>query len=42
MLESINDETPHHVRLTAPEIANIWSQYQNDSMAICMYKYIVL
>jgi hypothetical protein len=41
MLESINDETPHHVRLTAPEIANIWSQYQNDSMAICMYKYMI-
>ena len=41
MLESINDETPHHIRLTAPEIANIWSQYQNDSMAICMYKYMI-
>lgn len=34
-------ETPHNVRLTAPEIANIWSQYQNDTMAICIYKYML-
>ncbi|WLD92863.1 DUF3231 family protein [Alkalihalobacillus sp. AL-G] len=34
-------ETPHNVRLTAPEIANIWSQYQNDTMAICVYKYML-
>ncbi|MGG1398950.1 DUF3231 family protein [Bacillus salipaludis] len=36
-----NIETPHNVRLTAPEIANIWSQYQNDTMAICVYKYML-
>ncbi|MDQ0231991.1 DUF3231 family protein [Metabacillus malikii] len=30
----------HEVRLTAPEIANIWTQYQNDTMAICIYKYM--
>lgn len=32
-------ETQHHVRLTAPEIANIWSQYLSDTMAICFNKY---
>jgi hypothetical protein len=42
MVESkINEETPHNVRLTAPEIANIWSQYQNDTMAICVFKYMI-
>lgn len=30
-----------HVKLTAPEIANIWSQYQSDSLAICVYKYML-
>ncbi|MCL6574270.1 MAG: DUF3231 family protein [Bacillus sp. (in: Bacteria)] len=34
-------ETPHNVRLTAPEIANLWSQYQNDTMAICIFKYML-
>ncbi|MFP9131283.1 DUF3231 family protein [Niallia sp. BSM11] len=35
-------ETLHHPRLTAPEIANIWTQFQNDSMAICIYKYMLI
>lgn len=34
-------EIQHHVRLTAPEIANIWTQYQNDTMAVCIYKYMI-
>ena len=34
-------ETMHHPRLTAPEIANIWTQYQNDTMAICVCKYMI-
>jgi hypothetical protein len=33
-------KTPHNVRLTAPELANLWSQYQNDTMAICVFKYM--
>ncbi|MFP5116059.1 DUF3231 family protein [Bacillaceae bacterium C204] len=41
MFEKISKETPHHARLTAPEIANLWSQYQNDSMAICVFKYMI-
>jgi hypothetical protein len=42
MIESkINEETPHNVRLTTPEIANLWSQYQNDTMAICVFKYFL-
>lgn len=27
----------HPVRLTAPEIGNLWSQYINDSMSICVF-----
>ncbi|HWO77421.1 MAG TPA: DUF3231 family protein [Bacillus sp. (in: firmicutes)] len=34
-------ETSHNVRLTAPEIANLWTQYQNDSMSICIFKYML-
>lgn len=41
MVESIHNETPHNVRLTAPEIVNIWSQYQNDTMAICVYQHML-
>lgn len=37
----IDNETSHHARLTAPEVANIWSQYQADTMAICVYKYML-
>jgi hypothetical protein len=37
----IDKEPQHNVRLTAPEIANIWSQFQNDTMAICVYKYML-
>lgn len=29
----------HNVRLTAPEIANLWTQYMNDTAAICFNKY---
>ncbi|WP_462411556.1 DUF3231 family protein [Neobacillus sp. Marseille-QA0830] len=42
MAELMKDgETPHHARLTAPEMANIWTQFQNDSMAICIYTYVL-
>ncbi|MFC7063352.1 DUF3231 family protein [Halobacillus seohaensis] len=34
-------KTSHTTKLTAPEISNIWSQYQNDSMGICVYKYML-
>lgn len=40
-MDKLINETPHNVRLTASEIANIWSQYQNDTMAICVYKYML-
>jgi hypothetical protein len=33
--------TQHYIRLTAPELANLWSQYMSDSMAICMNKYFL-
>ncbi|RSL30001.1 DUF3231 family protein [Salibacterium salarium] len=35
------DETPHTTRMTAPEIANLWNQFQNDSMAICVYNHML-
>ncbi|WP_169797584.1 DUF3231 family protein [Neobacillus fumarioli] len=38
---SYESSVPHQVRLTAPEIANIWSQYQNDTMVVCVYKYML-
>ena len=38
---NLDNEIPHNVRLTAPEIANIWSQYQTDTMAICVYKHML-
>jgi hypothetical protein len=37
----LDNETPHNVRLTAPEIANLWLQYQNDRMTVCAFKYIL-
>ena len=29
-----------NIRITAPEIASLWTQYQNDSLAICVLKYL--
>ncbi|HJV44208.1 MAG TPA: DUF3231 family protein [Bacillota bacterium] len=29
-------ETSHQTRLTAPEIANLWTQFQNETLAICI------
>ncbi|WP_134702733.1 DUF3231 family protein [Ammoniphilus sp. YIM 78166] len=34
-------KTEHHSRLTAPEIGNLWTQYLNDTAAICFQKYAV-
>jgi hypothetical protein len=33
--------TVHNTRLTAPEIAALWTQYQNDTLAICFNKYAI-
>ncbi|MCP8615435.1 DUF3231 family protein [Salirhabdus salicampi] len=32
-------ELNHKVRLTAPEIASLWTQYMYDSMSICFFRY---
>jgi len=32
-------ETVHHARLTSAEVANLWSQYLNDSLAVCFIKH---
>jgi hypothetical protein len=29
-----------NTRLTAAEIANLWSQYQNDTLAVCVNSYM--
>jgi hypothetical protein len=28
-------QTEHQIKLTSAEIANLWSSYQNDSLAVC-------
>jgi hypothetical protein len=34
-------ETERNVKLTAAEIANLWTSYQNDTMAICVIQYFL-
>ena len=34
-------ETPHKVNLTSAEITNLWSNYMNDSMAICVFEHFL-
>ncbi|HZG72449.1 MAG TPA: DUF3231 family protein [Chondromyces sp.] len=29
----------HHIRLTSSEVGNLWANYMNDSMSICILKY---
>jgi hypothetical protein len=41
IMEHAKHETEHSIRLTAPEIANLWTNYMNDSMAICVIKYML-
>jgi hypothetical protein len=31
----------HHTRLTSSEIAAIWSSFQDNSMAVCIFKYFI-
>ncbi|ANB57396.1 hypothetical protein GFC29_843 [Anoxybacillus sp. B7M1] len=40
-IDNVSKQTPHYIRLTAPEIAALWSQYQSDTMAVCVYKYML-
>lgn len=35
----MNNTTHHSVRLTAGEVSSLWSQYQNDTLAICVLSY---
>lgn len=34
-------KTDHNIRLTSAELANLWSSYMSDSMAICVLKYFI-
>lgn len=34
-------ETQHCTRLTSSEIGNLWTQYMNDTMAICFNRYAI-
>lgn len=33
--------TVHHVRLTSSEIANLWTQYMNDSASLCFIQHFL-
>lgn len=35
------DHANHHANLTSSEVANLWSQYMNDSMSICVMKHFL-
>lgn len=41
MYERAKDETKHAIRLTSPEMASLWTAYLNDTMAICVIKYML-
>lgn len=34
-------ETQHNPKLVSTELANLWTQYMNDSMAICILNYML-
>ncbi|WP_139491591.1 DUF3231 family protein [Brevibacillus dissolubilis] len=34
-------ETAHNIRLTTAEVGNLWNQYMNDSLAVCVLTYFV-
>jgi hypothetical protein len=34
-------QNDHLVRLTSSEISNIWTQYMNDSMAVCVFTHFI-
>jgi Protein of unknown function (DUF3231) len=36
-----SNDTEHYTRLTASELASLWTQYINDSMNICVKKYVL-
>lgn len=40
-MEKITESIDHTVRLTSSEIANLWTQYLSDSMAICMISHFL-
>lgn len=35
------DSFNHHTKITAPELATLWSQYMNDSLSRCILRYFV-
>jgi hypothetical protein len=35
------NETEHNIRLTSPEMASLWTAFLNDTMAICVIKYML-
>lgn len=36
-MENIN----HNSRMTSAELANLWSQYMNDSLSRCKFRYFI-
>ncbi|MBD0383846.1 DUF3231 family protein [Paenibacillus sedimenti] len=41
MHEKAKNEKEHNIRLTSPEMASLWTAYLNDTMAICVIKYML-
>jgi spore coat protein CotF len=39
--DPLNMKTAHNIRLTTAEMANLWTSYMSDSMAICVLKYFM-
>ncbi len=40
-MNSTKIETKHQIRLTSPEMASLWTSYLNDTMAICVIKFVL-
>jgi hypothetical protein len=40
-MDNTKHGTEHSIRLTSPELASLWTSYQNDTMAICVIKYML-
>jgi hypothetical protein len=40
-MNNTTHETENSIRLTSTEVASLWTSYQNDTMAICVIKYML-
>lgn len=40
-MDNTKHDTEHSIRLTSTEVASLWTTYQNDTMAICVMRYML-